>query len=191
MKRTTTSAILGLALALMPGSPLLALEEDEILQERYRIQEMKRDALASLYEIQPGARAAIEHAAGFGVFSTFGIKILFAGGTRGQGLVHNHRTQRNTYMNMVQVQAGLGFGAKSDRIIWVFETTESLSNFVNSGWEFGGQATAAVTAQNQGGMFAGAFSVSPGVHVYQITKTGLAASLTATGTKYFKNSELN
>lgn len=191
MKRTTILAILGLAIALVPVSPLLALDEDKILRERYRIQEMRRDALASLYEIQPAARSAIEHAAGTGVFSTFGIKVFFAGGTKGQGAVHNNRTGRDIYMKMLQVQAGLGLGAKSDRIIWVFETTKVLRDFINSGWEFGGQATAAATAEKQGGMFAGAFSVSPGVHVYQLTKTGLAASLTLTGTKYFKDNDLN
>jgi hypothetical protein len=40
-------------------------------------------------------------------------------------------------------------------------------------------------------MFSGAVSVAPGVYLYQLTSTGLAAELTVTGTKYFKDNELN
>ena len=68
-------------------------------------------ALASLYEVQPAARFVVDHAAGYAVFSTFGIKVFFAGGTTGNGLVVNHRTHRDTFMKMIKVQAGLGFGA--------------------------------------------------------------------------------
>jgi len=34
-------------------------------------------------------------------------------------------------------------------------------------------------------------SVSPGVYLYQLTGTGLSASITAGGTKFFKDDELN
>jgi hypothetical protein len=40
-------------------------------------------------------------------------------------------------------------------------------------------------------MFAGAISVSPGVYLYQITETGLSASLTLSGTKFFRDDDLN
>ena len=37
----------------------------------------------------------------------------------------------------------------------------------------------------------GAMSVSTGVWLYQMTDTGLAAELTAKGTKYYKDDDLN
>ena len=123
------------------GPTLFAMDEKEILQERYRIKEMAQEALSTLYEIQPGARYAIEHAAGYGVFSTFGIKLFFAGGTTGKGFVHNNRTKRYTYMKMLQVQGGLGFGVSKDRVIWVFETQKALTDFISQGWDFGARAT--------------------------------------------------
>jgi lipid-binding SYLF domain-containing protein len=191
MKQTMTAITLSLVLIGLWSAPLFAAEESEILQERYRVREVGHEALSTLYEIQPGARYVIENAAGYGVFSTFGIKIFFAGGTTGKGFVHNNRTKRFTYMRMVQVQGGLGFGASKDRIIWVFETHKALNDFVNSGWDFGGKAQAAAMVQDTGGMFSGAVSVAPGVYLYQLTSTGLAAELTVTGTKYFKDNELN
>lgn len=36
-----------------------------------------------------------------------------------------------------------------------------------------------------------AMSVSPGVWLYQLTETGLALELTAKGTKYYKDDDLN
>jgi lipid-binding SYLF domain-containing protein len=195
MGRNTKKAIMALAMSLLLlglcVEPLVAAEESEILQERYRIREVGQESLSTLYEIQPSARYVIENAAGYGVFSTFGIKIFFAGGGTGKGFVHNNRTKRYTYMRMVQVQGGLGFGASKDRVIWVFETQKALTDFVNSGWDFGAKAQAAAMVQDTGGMFSGAVSVAPGVYIYRLTETGLAAELTVSGTKYFKDNELN
>jgi lipid-binding SYLF domain-containing protein len=195
MGRNTKKAIMALFLSFallgLWGAPLFAVEENEILQERYRIREVGQDSLAALYEIQPSARYVIENAAGYGVFSTFGVKIFFAGGGTGKGFVHNNRTKRYTYMRMVQVQGGLGFGASKDRVIWVFETQKALTDFVNLGWDFGAKAQVAAMVQDTGGMFSGAVSVAPGVYVYRLTETGLAAELTVSGTKYFKDSDLN
>jgi len=191
MMRALASITLSLVLIGLGVAPLFAAEENEILQERYRIKEVGQDALSTLYEIQPSARHAVEHSAGYGVFSIFGLKIFFAGGTTGKGFVHNNRTKRYTYMRMVQVQGGLGFGATKDRIIWVFETQKALKDFITSGWEFGGKAQVAAMVQDTGGMFSGAVSIAPGVYLYQLTETGLAAELTVSGTKYFKDGELN
>ena len=190
-KKVVKVCTLSLVLIGLCVEPLVAAEESEILQERYRIREVGQDSLSTLYEIQPGARYVIENAAGYGVFSTFGIKIFFAGGGTGKGFVHNNRTKRYTYMRMVQVQGGLGFGASKDRVIWVFETQKALTDFVSSGWDFGAKAQAAAMVQDTGGMFSGAISVAPGVYIYRLTETGLAAELTVSGTKYFKDPDLN
>lgn len=165
--------------------------EGKIIQARHQIREMVQDALASLAEIAPDARRAIDGAAGYAVFSTFGVKLFFAGGTTGKGMVVNQRTQRQTFMQMVQVQGGLGFGVNKNRLIFVFTTEDALRNFVNQGWDFGGQANLTAMAGGQGSMFSGAASVAPGVFLYQLSETGLSASLTVSGTKFFKDANLN
>jgi len=183
-------APLGACLLLL-GSPAFAQDDSALVQKRNEVREMVHDSLAALFEVAPGARVAVERAAGFGVFSTFGLKIFFAGGTTGKGVVINNFTHRNTFMKMAQVQAGLGFGIKKDRLIFLFETQRALSDFINQGWEFGGQMSAAAMVADKGGMFAGAVSVSPGVYLYQLTETGLSASITVGGTKFFKDNDLN
>ena len=152
---------------------------------------MAEDNLERLYKVRPSVRARIESAAGYGVFSNFGMKIFVAGTGKGKGVVVNNKTNQETFMKMVEVQAGLGFGVKKFRVIFVFEQEQALNNFVNQGWEFGGQATAALKVQDEGASFAGAVSVSPGVWMYQLTETGIAAEITGKGTKYYKDKKLN
>jgi len=48
------------------------------------------------------------------VFSTFASKLFFAGGTTGKGVVVNNHTGRQTFMKMIQVQGGLGFGVNKN-----------------------------------------------------------------------------
>jgi len=173
--------------ALPEGVP----DESKILQARLQVREMAQDALSSLYEIAPNTRRVIERAAGYAVFSTFGVKLFFAGGTTGKGMVVNKRTQRQTFMKMVQVQGGLGFGVNQNRLIFVFTNEQALRTFIDQGWEFGGQANLSAMMSGQGGQFSGAAAVSPGVYLYQLTNTGLSATITVSGTKYFRDADLN
>ena len=85
---------LSAALLYLSAPPVWAQDESAILQSRLEIREAAQDALSTLCEFQPAARYAIEHAAGYAVFSTFGIKLLFAGGQQGKGVVVNNRTHR-------------------------------------------------------------------------------------------------
>ena len=186
----------GIAIILLLGfaattGPLLAASKEEIAKKKADIRKMGNETLARLYKVQPSAKQAVSNAAGYAVFSNFGMKIFFAGGGSGKGLAVDNKTKKETFMKMVELQAGLGMGIKKFRLVWVFETQSGLNSFVNSGWEFGGQATAAAQASGQGGAFAGAMSVSPGVWLYQLTDDGLALELTAKGTKYFRDGALN
>jgi lipid-binding SYLF domain-containing protein len=159
-------------------------------QERDDVRTVARNTLQELYAKQPQAKQAVENAAGHAVFSNFGMKILVAGGGTGKGVAVN-KAGREIFMRMAEVQAGLGFGVKKFRLVWVFETQGAFDTFVNQGYEFGGQATLAAQAGGQGAGYAGAMSVSPGVWVYQITDDGLAAELTVKGTKYYRDKDLN
>lgn len=171
--------------------PLRAATEEEVKQKKADIRKMANDTLARLYKVQPSAREAVSKSAGYAVFSNFGMKIFFAGGGSGRGIAVNNKTKKETFMKMAEIQAGLGLGAKKFRLVWVFENQTGLSRFIDSGWEFGGQATAAAKLSDKGGALAGAMSISPGIWLYQLTDDGLALELTAKGTKYFKAGALN
>jgi lipid-binding SYLF domain-containing protein len=171
--------------------PVCAASDEKVQQAREDIRKMANDTLARLYKTQPSAQKAVERAAGYAVFSNFGMKIFLVGGGSGKGIAVNNKTKQDTFMKMLEAQAGLGLGVKKFRLVFVFENQKDLDFFINSGWELGGQATAAAKLSDQGGAFAGAMSISPGVWLYQITDDGLALELTAKGTKYYKDGNLN
>jgi len=160
-------------------------------QKQQDIRTMAQDTLSRLYSHQPKAKIAVKNAAGYAVFSNFGMKIFLAGGGKGSGIAITNKTKDEIFMKMVEIQAGLGIGIKKFRVVWVFENAKDLNQFMNSGWELGGQATAAAKLSDEGGSFAGAMSISPGVWLYQLTDDGLALELTAKGTKYYKDKDLN
>jgi lipid-binding SYLF domain-containing protein len=161
-------------------------------EQRAEVREMRDETLGQLYKVQPAARDQIQRAAGYAVFSNFGMKILVAGGGSGSGIVVDNKTHQETFMKMAEVQAGLGFGVKKFRLVWVFEEESDMDNFANSGWELGAQSTASAKMNDKGAeAFTGAVSVTPGVWLYQLTDDGLALELTAKGTKYYKDEELN
>jgi lipid-binding SYLF domain-containing protein len=184
-KYVAVFAVITLALAAVPAWSASKADRQK------DVQKMSRETLTRLYKAQPSAKKAVEGAAGYAVFSNFGMKIFVAGGGSGSGMAVDNKTKKTTYMKMVEVQAGLGMGVKKFRVVFVFETHKALNDFVNSGWEFGGQTTAAAKAGDQGLALTGAVSVAPGVWMYQLTDTGLAAEITGKGTKYYKDSDLN
>ena len=65
---------------------------DKAEQERKDIQKIEHDTLAKLYSVQPSAKGTIDGAAGYAVFSNFGMKILVAGSGSGKGVAVNRKT---------------------------------------------------------------------------------------------------
>jgi lipid-binding SYLF domain-containing protein len=165
--------------------------DPKIEKKQKEVRKMAHDTLQRLYKAEPLTRAAIKASAGYAVFSNKGVKILVAGSGKGQGIAVNNESQKETFMKMLEVQAGLGMGVKKFQVIFIFDNDKAFKDFVESGWQFGGQTTAAAKGGDKGGALAGAASVSDGVWMYQLTEKGLALEITAKGTKYYKDDDLN
>jgi lipid-binding SYLF domain-containing protein len=177
-----------LALILLSVVTAIAKTKEE---KRAEAQKKADQTLQRLYKAQPSAQAAIKAAAGYAVFNNKGTKILVGGTGSGKGIAVNNTSKQVTYMKMRELQAGLGFGVKKFSVIFVFENKKALDDFINGGWEAGGQTTAAAKSGDSGGSLQGAVAGGPGVWVYQMTDKGLALELTVKGTKYSKDDDLN
>jgi len=186
--RSSLVAVLAAAIMLLG---LLAYADTKKEKSQNEIRKMAQDTLQTLYKAEPKSKAAVKHAAGYAVFSNMGVKILLAGSGNGKGIAVNNKTKHETFMKMLQVQAGLGMGVQKFRVVFLFDNERALNSFINSGWDFGGQSTAAATTGTKGGAMSGAVSVSDGVWMYQLTDKGLAVEISATGTKYYKDDDLN
>jgi len=200
MRHLKTGGFSILTLALVVATSLVAVPtkgdaapptKEEIEQEKKEIRQKSKEILTQLYKVQPNAKASINKAAGYAVFSNFGMKIFVLGSGKGKGVAVDNKTKKEVFMDMLELQAGLGMGAKKFNLVWVFETPQALATFMNSGWELGAQTSAAAKAGGKGGSFQGAIAVAPGVWLYQLTEAGLALELTAKGTKYYKDDDLN
>lgn len=193
MKRYLAAMCLVLGLSVSAVQPANAglFDSKTVAQQRADILKQNTETLERLYRADPPARELIAQSAGYATFSNFGMKIFVAGGGSGSGVVMPKGDAKPIFMKMVEVQAGLGIGIKSFNVVFVFDNAAALNSFVNSGWEFGGQATAAAKYGHNGGAYQGAVNVAEGVWMYQLTDNGLAAEITAKGTKYYKDSDLN
>ena len=124
----------------------------------------------------------------------------------------DNRTGRETFMRMASAGGGVGMGIKDLRALFIFHDRNALRTFIEEGLELGGQAEVAATAGDvgvaagtqvaateegvsggMGGRGDGTLSEAAGAgfEVYRLTKAGVAASATLSGTKYWKDRQLN
>jgi lipid-binding SYLF domain-containing protein len=188
--RLLVGGMLVAAIAL-PYGQAVAQGKDDKQAKRTEIQKMASDTLAQLYKANPEAKGKIEKAAGYGVFSNFGITIVFVGGAGGKGLVHDNASKKNTYMNMGQAQAGIGLGAAKYKAVFIFKDAKTLQTFIDKGWEAGGQAGGVAKAGKSGGADTVGTSVHQGIEIIQLSETGAIVGATVAGTKYWKDADLN
>ena len=162
-----------------------------IPERQTRIGNMETETLQRLYEEQPDTKKKIKKAAGYGTFSNANVNIIFASAGGGYGVVVDNSTGKRTYMKMALGGLGLGLGVKDYRQVLIFKTKEVLNTFVSSGWEFGGHADAAAKASETGGELSSEGAIGEDIEAYSMTEAGLVLQATVTGTKYWKDKDLN
>jgi len=192
MKKWIGVAVIGIWVVAGLGSAHLVLAKEATKAEKQAaIRKEAQATLAKLYKINPGAKSAIQKAAGYAEFDNFGMNLFVVSTARGKGVAVANQGKKETFMKMISVGAGLGLGAKDFRLVFVFEKPEDLNSFINSGWDADAHTGAIAKTSQKGGAYEGAISVSPGVWVYQLTEKGLALEATLQGTKYSKDDDLN
>ena len=186
------SLLLALATGLCPA-PTRAYAKGDADTQRTEVREMRDKVLEELYQLHPDAKAKLKHAAGYAVFSNVGINLVLASFAGGHGVVvaSGPFKDKEPFMKMGSAGVGLGLGVKDFRAVFIFSDKDKLTDFIEKGWDFSGQADAAAKSDKKGAALAGAETVIPGVEIYQITKNGLALQATLQGTKYWKDKDLN
>ncbi|OUR78485.1 hypothetical protein A9Q83_07600 [Alphaproteobacteria bacterium 46_93_T64] len=162
-----------------------------LADKRQSVQTMRVNTLNDLYKINPYAKNKINQANGHAVFSNLGFNLLWLSTASGWGVVKGYKGGKDVYMNMYSAGVGLGLGVKDFRGVFVFSSKDALNQFVEEGWDAGVQADAVAKSDDKGDGWGGAIAVAPGVHLYQITRQGLALQATIQGTKFWKDSDLN
>jgi lipid-binding SYLF domain-containing protein len=166
-------------------------KELTVPQRQQVIVDMEKETLQRLYSEKASTKNEIRNAEGYGVFSNANVNIIFVSAGGGYGVVVDNSTSKRTYMNMALGGLGLGLGVKDYRQVLVFKSKEVMYEFVQSGWEFGGHADAAAKAGETGGELSGEGAIGSDIVAYSMTESGLALQATVTGTKYWKDDDLN
>lgn len=163
-------------------------------EKRASVLEMRDDSLAQLFSERPEAKAHVEDAPGYAVFSNVGSKIFVLATGNGYGVVVDNNSDKETYMRMLEVGGGLGIGFKTYRAVFVFNSEDALATFVASGWQAGGDADVGAKIGDEGaeaGISLTSDELLKPISVYQFTDNGVSLSAVATGTKYYLDEDLN
>lgn len=153
--------------------------------------EMRETTLATLYGRSPWVEAEIAGAAGHGVFSAIGTKIIPITTVGGYGVVHDRASGEDTFMRAGGLGLGLGLGIKDYRAVMVFHDADSLQDFLSNRWEMNFEADLAAKFGDAGGALAGGANARRSVTVYHITRNGLAITATINATRYWRSTRLN
>jgi lipid-binding SYLF domain-containing protein len=195
--KLTKLALAGAAtLALLFGALPLPAEEGGKSEEDWK--SMKKEAKQEqvwatansareqLLKENPKAKELFEKAYGWAAFDNLKLGFFFSGGG-GKGVAVDKKTGKKTYMGMGSAGFGLSFGGKKYQVVFLFQDSVTYNSFVNKGWQATADASAAAGKQGAGV----ATGFVNGMAIYQLDTKGLMASADISGTKYFKDDDLN
>jgi lipid-binding SYLF domain-containing protein len=197
MKITRRQLLLASALmcvlALPASADLFGPKGDNIEEKRAKVRKQRDEILAKLYQEKPEAKAKIEQAAGYGAFNNKNLNLFLLSSGHGYGVVVD-KSGKETFMAMGSLGGGVGLGAKDLSVVFIFKNADVMKKFLDSGWQFGGEADATAKAGDKGGCRLKEAAADTGANVfevYQMTDTGVALQATVAGTKYWKDKDLN
>ena len=181
-------------LAWPTAAGLFGPKGDNVEEKRAKVRKDRDEILAKLYAAHPDAKDKIKQAAGYGSFNNKNMNLFLLSTGHGYGVVVDNKSGKETFMAMGSLGGGVGIGAKDLSVVFIFKNADVMNKFVESGWQFGGEADATAKAGTHGGGGAKEGGVDTGAHafeIYQMTDTGIALQATVAGTKYWKDKKLN
>jgi lipid-binding SYLF domain-containing protein len=182
-----------MAMAMPASAGLFSAKGDSVEEKRAAVRKDRDEILAKLYAAHPEAKAKLQKAAGYGTFNNKNMNLFLLSTGHGYGMVID-KDGKETFMAMGSLGGGLGIGVKDLSVVFIFKDAEVMKKFIESGWQFGGEADATAKAGDKGGAAAKEAAADTGANVfeiYQITDTGVALQATVAGTKYWKDKDLN
>jgi lipid-binding SYLF domain-containing protein len=193
MKKQLLLILLVAAMAMPAAAGLFSAKGDNAEEKRAAVRKQRDKILEQLYAAHPEAKEKIQKAVGYGTFNNKNMNLFLLSTGHGYGMVVD-KDGKETFMAMGSLGGGVGLGAKDLSVVFVFKDAGVMNKFIESGWQFGGEADATAKAGDKGGAAAKEGAADTGANVfeiYQMTDTGVALQATVAGTKYWKDKDLN
>lgn len=161
-------------------------EDQTPAQARAEIDQMAKSTLAKLFKEAKGARAVYDNSAAYAVFDSRRMSFMITT-EFGAGVAVDKKSGKRTYMKMATGGVNIGYGAQLLQFVFMFPSKQSFNEFITDGWDAGADAGATAGKASEGM----GLELNNGTRVYELNEKGLALSATLTGTKYWKDDELN
>jgi hypothetical protein len=123
---------------------------DDVAQKQATVRKQSAAMIAQLVATNPEVNEKLKKAAGYATFSQVNVNLLLLSTANGYGMVVNNQTGKDTFMRMASLGYGVGAGVRDLRVIFIFNSPSVMRQFVDQGWQFGGQADLSAKYQNTG-----------------------------------------
>lgn len=168
------------------ANDLVSSDETTPTQARKEIDDNAKKALSRLFSASQQAKEFYDKSAGYAVFDSREFAFMIKTGF-GTGVAINKKNNSKTYMKMASGGLNIGGGIKYLQVVFIFPTNSTLNEFVNDGWTAEGDASAVGGEDSE----QVGITLANGTRIYQLSDTGLMLKMSISGTKYWKNDELN
>lgn len=141
---------------------------------------LETETLAQLMKEQPGTEQELAQSVGYAVIEKRVVKVPVIGAGGGAGVVVEKASGKKSYLRVPELQFGLGWGGRSEKVILIFQDIEKLRSLAGGMWKAGVAAEAAAKAGDIGAAGGGGTGdlMKKGFTTYVLTDAGV--SLTAT-----------
>lgn len=163
--------------------------EDTPAETRARIDGVANETLTQLLAENPQAAELFSQSYGYAAFDARQVAIGGAAGGYGRGVAVAKTTDARTYMKMGSGGVGfaVGIGGFERKLVILFEEEPRFNEFVVNGYGATAEASSMVGEDNDGNQM----QFVDGRKVFYLSKKGWRVAATATGTKYWRDKDLN
>ena len=146
------------------------------------IDQLIERTLKDLYEQNPKTKEEIVSSVGYAVFNNKITKVPVVGAGTGYGVAIHNKSSQRTYLKMVRLDIGGGWGARSVRPVIIFHNEQKFNDLINGKWEAHIGAEAAAKVGDVGSAGSGNddnLQSDKGYTIHMITDAGVSATVTA------------
>ncbi|MEX5214471.1 MAG: hypothetical protein NW703_09945 [Nitrospiraceae bacterium] len=141
---------------------------------------LEQDTLARLVKEQPKAEQELQESVGYLVAEQDTIKVPMVGWASGAGVAVEKASGKRTYLRIPELQFGMGWGGRAEKIVLVFQDLGKLRNLADGKWHAGVEAEAAAKAGDVGLAGSGGTTdlLKKGFSTYVLTDAGISGTAT-------------
>jgi len=161
-------------------------DETDPAKLRSKLDRAADRAIAQLTALDSRAKERYDRSVAYAVFDTRKLSLLITTGF-GSGVAVDKESGDRTYMKMATGGVNIGYGVQAFQVVFLFPDHASFNDFVTNGWAADAEAAAAANEDSADT----AMRLENGTSVYKLNEKGVVLSATLSGTKYWKDDELN